>query len=467
MGRTLILLLQLLSLAAAASNLSSCGCQQELTGLEAKILKMEAKILKMEAEFTRQIENLKAVRSKGNISDAASTSTAPAPSRAQGHNNTTNWAPSDMVETDCFAEGECEPRTSNSIVSGKAATPKECLERCENVEGCYYATWMDVGEEEHSDYSYWTDEYENCELFTTCDVITKSTCPTCLTGITRKVDSALLIGGTNSTVVSWSPKDRTGLSCQANAFALSSLPAPVGTGNRAAVLDNTVFACGGSEARDGCFVAHVHEESSWRRGQDMTEARSQHTLTRVGHHLVATGGITAGGVLSKSVEIYTLEGGWRVADWSLVRPTADHCAVAISDTELVILSGNQTMEVRKYDLTKTRSKKLKAPTGIDGGPYTCVTDNRKRFIYVLGHIKGTATKHNVWRYDNIASTWERMADLSVNKTTGHLPQMAMVAGEVTVFSRDGVQVLRNSAWQPAQRQLDRPYQHAGLAVTVV
>merc|ERR1712131_540733 len=61
MGRTLILLLQLLSLAAAASNLSSCGCQQELTGLEAKILKMEAKILKMEAEFTRQIENLKAV----------------------------------------------------------------------------------------------------------------------------------------------------------------------------------------------------------------------------------------------------------------------------------------------------------------------------------------------------------------------------------------------------------------------
>merc|ERR1712131_507150 len=125
MGRTLILLLQLLSLAAAASNLSSCGCQQELTGLEAKILKMEA-------EFTRQIENLKAVRSKGNISDAASTSTAPAPSRA--HNNTTNWAPSDMVETDCFAEGECEPRTSNSIVSGKAGTPKECLERCENVE---------------------------------------------------------------------------------------------------------------------------------------------------------------------------------------------------------------------------------------------------------------------------------------------------------------------------------------------
>merc|ERR1712131_230249 len=132
MGRTLILLLQLLSLAAAASNLSSCGCQLELTGLEAKILKMEAKIQKMEAEFTRQIENLKAVRSKGNISDAASTSTAPAPSRA--HNNTTNWAPSDMVETDCFAEGECEPRTSNSIVSGKAGTPKECLERCENVE---------------------------------------------------------------------------------------------------------------------------------------------------------------------------------------------------------------------------------------------------------------------------------------------------------------------------------------------
>jgi len=198
------------------------------------------------------------------------------------------------------------------------------------------------------------------------------------------------------------------------------------------------------------------------------QGRSRHTLTDVGGHLVATGGVVAGGALTKSVEINTVGRGWWTADWSLVRPMADHCAVAISDTELVLIGGDETVEVRKYDLTKKQSlsgsKKMTAPSGIDGGPYTCVTDKKKRFIYVLGHIKGTGTKHNIWRYSNVAMTWERMADLSVNRTAGHLPQMAIVAGELTAFSQDGVHVLRHGAWKPARRQLDQPY--AGQAVIV-
>ena len=68
----------------------------------------------------------------------------------------------------------------------------------------------------------------------------------------------------------------------------------------------------------------------------LQEARSFHSLTAVGGALVAAGGDNSGRLL-KSVEVFDTT--WNTADWSLQEEVGSHCAVALSDQELVILGG--------------------------------------------------------------------------------------------------------------------------------
>ena len=63
-----------------------------------------------------------------------------------------------------------------------------------------------------------------------------------------------------------------------------------------------------------------------------------HSLTAVGEILVAAGGYYSGRL--KSVEVLSPgDTAWTTADWSLQEEVNDHCAVALSDEELIILGG--------------------------------------------------------------------------------------------------------------------------------
>ena len=76
-------------------------------------------------------------------------------------------------------------------------------------------------------------------------------------------------------------------------------------------------------------------------------ARRYHSLTAVGGVLVAAGGYNSGRYL-KSVELLSPgDTAWTTADWSLQEEVSSHCAVALSDEELVILGGRIN---RKADL---------------------------------------------------------------------------------------------------------------------
>ena len=72
----------------------------------------------------------------------------------------------------------------------------------------------------------------------------------------------------------------------------------------------------------------------------LQEARRFHSLTAVGGVLVAAGGRNNSRRLLKSVELLGPgDTAWTTADWSLQEEVSEHCAVALSDEELVILGG--------------------------------------------------------------------------------------------------------------------------------
>ena len=74
----------------------------------------------------------------------------------------------------------------------------------------------------------------------------------------------------------------------------------------------------------------------------LQEAKSFHSLTAVGGVLVAAGGQDSSERLLKSVEVFDTT--WNTADWSLQEEVRDHCAVTLSDEELVILGGYTRQE---------------------------------------------------------------------------------------------------------------------------
>ena len=75
----------------------------------------------------------------------------------------------------------------------------------------------------------------------------------------------------------------------------------------------------------------------------LQEARRFHSLTALGGILVAAGGYNANSGRLKSVELLSLgkgrETAWITAEWSLDEEVAGHCAVALSEHELVIIGG--------------------------------------------------------------------------------------------------------------------------------
>ena len=256
-----------------------------------------------------------------------------------------------------------------------------------------------------------------------------------------------MIGGHTNVMVEWAPDSYS------PSRTFDQLPERVGPGSRAAILNNTLYSCGGhvSEAFGGstkCFAVDM-DKGSWSRVEDMKVGRFGFTLTAVGAQLVATGGTRAG---LKSVEIYTIGSGWKTANWSLAAGAYRHCAVAVSDSELMVFSGQglSTMRVTKYNIHNGARKSLDPPsTAITPSSYLCAKDGDH--IYVTNNAESVyskKTKHLVWKYDIAGNNWGKLPELKAH----YWHQLAVVNGKLCSFDRDGVQVLEKGKWKLALHQ---------------
>ena len=78
----------------------------------------------------------------------------------------------------------------------------------------------------------------------------------------------------------------------------------------------------------------------------MAVGRFGHTLTTVGDHFVAAGGLTGGLTRGRtyylsSVEIHAPGRGWATANRSHRNGAYCHCLVKLSDSEIMIVSGDR------------------------------------------------------------------------------------------------------------------------------
>ena len=240
------------------------------------------------------------------------------------------------------------------------------------------------------------------------------------------------------------------------------LPQQVGGyGIGAAVLGNATFICGGrwqksfnGEVSDKCFKSC---NGTWQPSAGMQLARSFHTLTRVGHRLVATGGLGRGGRNDSlsSVEIYEPDRGWQVAEWSLNHADYYHCAVPADDFHLIIKAGfrgstkpwgSPGMEIIRYNIDTGAQTSIESPPGAWGGGNGCVKDGDNIYLVDWQNVG----EYKVFNYSLRLNEW---IDGLPNLHVGYVEGMAVVAGELAVFDRErNVQILRDSAWVPVQQE---------------
>ena len=259
-----------------------------------------------------------------------------------------------------------------------------------------------------------------------------------------------MIGGNRNSMLQWGPD------CCAATF--DPLPVNVGWGNRAAILGDHIYSCGGSISQK-CFKASLNG-GRWIEIEEMREKRYGHTLTAVGDRLVATGGIRTDGRVAETVEIYTTGGGWQTAGWSLVRMDFRHCAVAVSRSEVLIISGDRTsaMVITKYNVNNGETERLTPPRGATGSAHYCT--KYYDHVYVTDYVHGK--QHYVWKMALASNQWERLPNLTVDTSYAAEHQIAVVNGELTVFYRNLVQVLRNGQWQFVEPNLEGQFQDGAV-----
>ena len=202
---------------------------------------------------------------------------------------------------------------------------------------------------------YELDSYR-CFLIMDCDA--KNPCDKCWSGpkypIANSCPSTAAVLLADDTVASW-PCDLK--------IPDNSLMQVQASSAGAAVLGSEVFLCGGFK-EDGSntdvSTCSVLKGGTWQEGPSMSVKRTDFPMISVGDMLVATGGVTNyGSENSNSVDILLKSrNSWELASWTLTMNRFDHCAVALSDTEMVIAGGRiyddgeffYTSSVEKYNI---------------------------------------------------------------------------------------------------------------------
>lgn len=221
----------------------------------------------------------------------------------------------------------------------------------------------------------------------------------------------------------------------------------------AAVLGSKVFLCGGFNGGTVYYAAcHVLENGAWSSGPQMTSQRRMFTLNTVGDVLVAAGGHN--GIQLQTVEIYTeAQGRWQTASWKLSASRQEHCAVTLSDTEIIVAGGRGPSGtsglVEKYNV-QTGAMVTLTPLTTPREDLSCTLDEATNSLIVIGGYS-TAYLAMVERLDLSSQTWSTLTPLNtarVYHSTGILNgALTVFGGETTgAVALDTIEVLNGTAW---------------------
>ena len=235
-------------------------------------------------------------------------------------------------------------------------------------------------------------------------------------------------------------------------------------GMEAAVLNNEVYVCGGKYPGQGIIPDCYKNKGGliWEKVADMNKARTRFSMNLVGNQILAAGGnLGPVGFFGWTDSMEVFDGtSWTLLPTTLFFNRSSHCAVTISDTEVVFLGGyrsrlNPTANVHKFDLSTQRFQRLpNIPT--TRSEHACAFLNGD--IYVAGGVEDRS-RNTTDRVDilNVKTKLWRTGPPLINKRFDH--SMEVLNGEIMVFGGNGawrefdisveentVEILRNGVW---------------------
>merc|ERR1711962_361576 len=281
---------------------------------------------------------------------------------------------------------------------------------------------------------------------------------TTTTTSTTQTNMVLLLGGWTWTSVMevWAPLP------QRSTPSFEDLPWELGWGTRAALLNNTIYVCGGLTSgftwrtkSNSCYTTTT--TGQWNEFATMKQARVLHTLTAVGDSLMVTGGLNQTHHLSSSVEVHSPSQGWEYANWNLSKPDAGHCLISINRSTAFMVSGDGywDMQVTLLDVnTGETLENITSPENATGREHYCVKNGTQ--IIIADYIEDDGHWKGPWQffsYDISTKAWkaEKIPNLQLNHED--VEALAVLNGELTLFGREGVYILvRGKEWRKADNQ---------------
>jgi len=275
----------------------------------------------------------------------------------------------------------------------------------------------------------------------------------------------LLLGGQAGSHEAWSPNG-------GDFPVFEDVPGD-NIGSSAALLGDAVISSGGgynAESWKHCYATSVSDPASWTEIAEMQDPRYIYTLTTVGDQVVATGGFGVDGVLS-SVEMYR-EGAlaWTTADWSLKSGVADHCTVAISATEIILMGGRVDSSavdaVTKYEVgTGSMTELPPLPEPMYG--FACAIKDNK--VYITGGVTNTSRLAHTHMLDltNVEEGWMEGPKLNQARNThfmGELGGSLYVLGGYDDAGEVSVERLDGDAWVEVEEGLREMFAFGGGVV---
>lgn len=122
-------------------------------------------------------------------------------------------------------------------------------------------------------------------------------------------------------------------------------------------MSNKIYFCGGyyevsATVSNTCLR---YESGKWSNVANMTVERQGFTMNTVGARILVTGGYTDQRITTNTMELFdSTSSTWTLLDFNLTSARDDHCAVTVSETEVVTIGGwsLSPVPVEKYDITK-------------------------------------------------------------------------------------------------------------------
>ena len=279
---------------------------------------------------------------------------------------------------------------------------------------------------------YELDSYR-CFLIMDCDA--KNTCDKCWSGpkypIANSCPSTAAVLLADDTVASWP--------CDLTIPDISMMQVFVPSAS-AAVLGSEVFLCGGFKdgSNDDLSTCSVLKGGTWQEGPSMAVNRTDFPMISVGDMLVATGGVTHN-VLNSVDILLKSRNSWELASWTLTMNRYDHCAVALSDTEMVIAGGKiyddgaffYTSSVEKYNIFSGAVETWpQLPISVAGLACSLWENN----LIVSG---GSYNQYSpsVFKLDLSSMTWTAMPSLNIARSS-HAMGIFRLRTTLGTFSED-------------------------------